>query len=83
MQDVPAIIIAAKSLPKNAMVEVQVLAHANRLAVVDNEDESAVSNQVVTERSHLGHFTVRTRKINNRSSHSIVLGRNSGRVGHC
>jgi hypothetical protein len=66
------------------MVEVQVLAHSNKPVDItdydddDDNEEAVVSTRVVTESSRSDNFVVKTRKVGNRSAHSIVLVRNTG-----
>ncbi|KAF8607959.1 hypothetical protein BDV93DRAFT_467629 [Ceratobasidium sp. AG-I] len=79
MQDIPAVIVAAKSLPKDAMIEVQVLAHSNRPPATDETDSADVTvplNEVVTKNSKSGHLESKIRAAVDGSSFSTVLARN-------
>jgi hypothetical protein len=81
MQDIPAIVVAAKSLPKDAMIEVQVLAHSNRHPTInDDEDEGAetLSGQVETKSNKFEHLELKIRTACDGSSFSVVLARNGG-----
>lgn len=84
VQDIPAIVVAAKSLPKDAMVEVQVLAHSNRQPTMDDDDEeddvNTRSNQAATKSSKSDHLELKTRIACDGSSFSIVLVRNGGEI---
>jgi enamine deaminase RidA (YjgF/YER057c/UK114 family) len=81
VQDVPAIIVAAKSLPKAAMIEVQVLAYSNRQSDQDEDDDdeapAPVGINVTSNRSE--HHASSTRKVHDNSSFSMILIRNTGK----
>ncbi|KAG8766615.1 hypothetical protein FRC12_006750 [Ceratobasidium sp. 428] len=81
MTDVPVIVVAVKSLPKGAMIEVQVLAHTNkRLDQDEDEDgaETSVSANVETTSRQSEHYALKTRTARDKSSFSVVLIREQG-----
>ncbi|KAG9075569.1 hypothetical protein FS749_012756 [Ceratobasidium sp. UAMH 11750] len=80
VQDVPAIVVAAKTLPRGAMIEVQVLAHSNRLPDQDEADDSETlaSAAARTTSTRSEDCTLSTRISRDKSSFSMVLMRNQG-----
>jgi hypothetical protein len=80
VHDVSAIIVAAKSLPKDAMIEVQVLAHSNRHLDQDEGDDNeapvTVGTTMTSNRSE--HYALNTRTAHDNSSFSTVLMHNEG-----
>ncbi|KAG8711158.1 hypothetical protein FRC09_020746 [Ceratobasidium sp. 395] len=79
--DVPVIVVAVKSLPKGAMIEVQVLAHTNRQLDQDEDEDGAeisVSANVETTSRQSEHYTLNTRTARDKSSFSVVLIREQG-----
>ncbi|KAG9075561.1 hypothetical protein FS749_012764 [Ceratobasidium sp. UAMH 11750] len=80
VQDIPAIVVAAKTLPKGAMIEVQVLAHSNRQPDQDEVDDSETLAPATarTTSTRSEHCTVSTRTSRDKSSFSMVLMRNQG-----
>ncbi|KAG8746860.1 hypothetical protein FRC10_003382 [Ceratobasidium sp. 414] len=79
-QDVPVIIVAAKTLPKGAMIEVQVLAHSNRQSGQDEDDdiETLTPTNARTAGSRSQYCTIITRTACDKSFFSIILVRNPG-----
>ncbi|KAG8713509.1 hypothetical protein FRC09_018646 [Ceratobasidium sp. 395] len=79
--DVPVIVIAVKSLPKGAMIEVQVLAHTNRQLDQDEDEdgaETSISANVGTTSRQYEHYALNTRMARDKSSFSVVLIREQG-----
>ncbi|QRW01517.1 diphthamide biosynthesis protein [Ceratobasidium sp. AG-Ba] len=75
MRDVPAITVAAKTLPKGAMIEVQVLAHSNRDS--DKNDEvKKVNTNASSIRSE--YFGLSAKTARDKSTFSVVVARNQG-----
>ncbi|QRV87372.1 diphthamide biosynthesis protein [Ceratobasidium sp. AG-Ba] len=75
MGDVPAITVAAKTLPKGAMIEVQVLAHSNRDS--DGDDEvNKVNAKASSIRSE--YFGLNAKTARDKSTFSVVVARNQG-----
>ena len=89
MRDIPAIVVAAKSLPKDAMIEVQVLAHSNRPPATDDADDAdgtdvtASPNQAATKNSKSEHLESKMKTALDGSSFSIVLARDGGEFRSC
>ncbi|KAG8694073.1 hypothetical protein FRC08_008727 [Ceratobasidium sp. 394] len=80
VQDIPAIVVAAKTLPKGAMIEVQVLAHSNRQPDQDEADDSETLAPATarTTNTRSEDCTLSTRTSRDKSSFSLVLMRNQG-----
>ncbi|KAG8734393.1 hypothetical protein FRC11_002335 [Ceratobasidium sp. 423] len=81
---IPAVIVAAKSLPKGAMIEVQVLAHSNNLRLMgldDDDDDNGPDTklaQVATESiARLG-YEHQIRRIGEMSSFGLAFVNNEG-----
>ncbi|KAG8766524.1 hypothetical protein FRC12_006811 [Ceratobasidium sp. 428] len=79
--DVPIIVVAVKNLPKGAMIEVQVLAHANRQLDQDGDEggtETSAPANVGTTSRQSEDYTLNTRTARDKSSLSVVLIREQG-----
>ncbi|CAE6478441.1 unnamed protein product, partial [Rhizoctonia solani] len=83
----PAVIVAAKSLPKNAMIEVQVLAHSNTSQPTDHdtdEDEDEDDNtgaelaQVTASSEIQLDYEHKIRTVRGTSSFGIAFANNAG-----
>ncbi|KAJ1308776.1 hypothetical protein OPQ81_004466 [Rhizoctonia solani] len=79
---IPAVIVAAKSLPKGAMIEVQVLGHSNTPRPTDPDDSDDNSEaelaQVSTDSSAQPDYEHKIRKIGDMSSFALMFANNVG-----
>ncbi|CEL59671.1 Diphthine--ammonia ligase OS=Schizosaccharomyces pombe (strain 972 / ATCC 24843) GN=mug71 PE=1 SV=1 [Rhizoctonia solani AG-1 IB] len=80
--EIPAIIVAAKSLPKGAMIEVQVLAHSNNAQPTESESDddnpSLEKTPVSTDNDFQLDYERKVRRIRDTSSFGLVLVNNGG-----
>ncbi|KAH7343671.1 hypothetical protein B0J17DRAFT_643380 [Rhizoctonia solani] len=78
---VPAVIVAAKSLPKGAMIEVQVLAHSNNPQSMDLDEDDNSNGELVkvsTNNSTGVDYEHKIRRIGDMSSFAIAFTNNTG-----
>ncbi|CAE6464519.1 unnamed protein product [Rhizoctonia solani] len=80
--EVPAVIVAAKSLPKGAMIEVQVLAHSNNPQSTDTDEDddnpSAELTRISTDHNARADYEHSIRRIGGVSSFAIAFAKNAG-----
>jgi diphthine-ammonia ligase len=81
--EIPAIIVAAKSLPKGAMIEVQVLAHSNNAQPTESESDddnpSLEKTPVSTDNDFQLDYECKVRRVRDTSSFGLVLVNNGGK----
>ncbi|KAF8760269.1 Diphthamide synthase [Rhizoctonia solani] len=80
-RQLPATIIAAKSLPRGAMIEVQVLAHSNSIQSTDpdsDDDSSSAKVHISTDGDLRPEYEYRVRKIGLMSSFATAFASNEG-----
>ncbi|KAF8742931.1 Diphthamide synthase, partial [Rhizoctonia solani] len=80
-RQLPATIIAAKSLPRGAMIEVQVLAHSNSIQSTDpdsDDDSSSAKVHISTNGDLRPEYEYRVRKIGLMSSFATAFASNEG-----
>ncbi|CAE6397011.1 unnamed protein product [Rhizoctonia solani] len=79
---IPAVIVAAKSLPRGAMIEVQVLAHSNSPRSADHESDDDSPNleraPVSNDSDARPDYECNIRRIGDASSFALVFANNEG-----